>query len=168
MAKLAHAQWSSRMGFVLAAAGSAVGLGNIWRFSYMVGDSGGAAFVLVYLACVALVGLPILVAEWMIGRRGQKNPINTMSDLASRIISAVAVVGMSASPVTSPQPMSSAKARSMSASTCGVGVKTVMVGPTLTLIGAGVPRWPLRLQLAWPCALAPGIPGGYGTVAESV
>jgi len=83
MAKLAHAQWSSRMGFVLAAAGSAVGLGNIWRFSYMVGDSGGAAFVLVYLACVALVGLPILVAEWMIGRRGQKNPINTMSDLAA-------------------------------------------------------------------------------------
>lgn len=83
MAKLAHAQWSSRMTFVLAAAGSAVGLGNIWRFSYMVGDSGGAAFVLVYLACVALVGLPILVAEWMIGRRGQKNPINTMAELAA-------------------------------------------------------------------------------------
>lgn len=84
MAKLAHAQWSSRMGFVLAAAGSAVGLGNIWRFSYMTGESGGAAFVLVYLACVALVGLPILVAEWMIGRRGQKNPINTMADLAKQ------------------------------------------------------------------------------------
>lgn len=83
MAKLAHAQWSSRMAFVLAAAGSAVGLGNIWRFSYMVGDSGGAAFVLVYLACVTLVGLPILVAEWMIGRRGQKNPINTMAELAA-------------------------------------------------------------------------------------
>lgn len=84
MAKLAHAQWSSRMGFVLAAAGSAVGLGNIWRFSYLTGESGGAAFVLVYLACVALVGLPILVAEWMIGRRGQKNPINTMAELAKR------------------------------------------------------------------------------------
>ncbi|WP_249976255.1 sodium-dependent transporter [Vreelandella olivaria] len=83
MAKLAHAQWSSRMGFVLAATGSAVGLGNIWRFSYMVGDSGGAAFVLVYLACVTLVGLPILVAEWMIGRRGQKNPINAMAELAA-------------------------------------------------------------------------------------
>ncbi|MBP5979579.1 MAG: sodium-dependent transporter [Halomonas sp.] len=83
MAKLAHAQWSSRMGFVLAATGSAVGLGNIWRFSYMTGESGGAAFVLVYLACVTLVGLPILVAEWMIGRRGQKNPINTMADLAN-------------------------------------------------------------------------------------
>ncbi|EWG99053.1 hypothetical protein Q427_27120 [Halomonas sp. BC04] len=71
------------MTFVLAAAGSAVGLGNIWRFSYMVGESGGAAFVLVYLACVAVIGLPILVAEWMIGRRGQNNPINAMLKLAS-------------------------------------------------------------------------------------
>ncbi|WP_043531208.1 sodium-dependent transporter [Litchfieldella xinjiangensis] len=84
MAKLSHAQWSSKMTFILAAAGSAVGLGNIWRFSYMVGDSGGAAFVLVYLACVALVGLPILVSEWLIGRRGQKNPINTMAELATQ------------------------------------------------------------------------------------
>ncbi|SNY97856.1 sodium-dependent transporter [Halomonas sp. hl-4] len=82
MAKLAHAQWSSKMAFVLAAAGSAVGLGNIWKFPYMVGESGGAAFVLVYLACVALVGVPILLAEWMIGRRGQKNPIDSMRELA--------------------------------------------------------------------------------------
>jgi len=72
------------MAFILAATGSAVGLGNIWRFSYMVGDSGGAAFVLIYLACVALVGLPILVAEWLIGRRGQENPINSMVDLARK------------------------------------------------------------------------------------
>ena len=77
-----HPQWSSRMGFVLAATGSAVGLGNIWKFPYMVGQSGGAAFVLVYLICIALIGVPILVAEWMIGRRGQKNPINTMAQLA--------------------------------------------------------------------------------------
>ena len=77
-----HAQWSSRMGFVLAATGSAVGLGNIWKFPYMVGQSGGAAFVLVYLICIALIGVPILVSEWMIGRRGQKNPINTMAQLA--------------------------------------------------------------------------------------
>lgn len=84
MSKLVHAQWSSKMTFVLAAAGSAVGLGNIWRFSYMVGDNGGAAFVLVYLACVAVVGLPVLVAEWLIGRRGQKNPINAMAELASK------------------------------------------------------------------------------------
>jgi NSS family neurotransmitter:Na+ symporter len=82
MAKSTHSQWSSRMGFVLAATGSAVGLGNIWKFPYMVGQSGGAAFVLVYLACIALIGVPILVSEWMIGRRGQKNPINTMAQLA--------------------------------------------------------------------------------------
>jgi len=84
MAKLAHAQWSSKMAFVLAAAGSAVGLGNIWKFPYMVGESGGAAFVLVYLACVALVGVPILLSEWMIGRRGQKNPIDSMRELAKK------------------------------------------------------------------------------------
>lgn len=72
------------MGFVLAATGSAVGLGNIWKFPYMIGQSGGAAFVLVYLACIAAIGLPILVAEWMIGRRGQKNPITTMSELAAK------------------------------------------------------------------------------------
>ncbi len=63
MSKLSHAQWSSRLTFILAATGSAVGLGNIWKFPYMVGDSGGAAFVLVYLLCIALVGLPVLVAE---------------------------------------------------------------------------------------------------------
>ncbi|CAM5365162.1 sodium-dependent transporter [Thauera mechernichensis] len=79
-----HGQWTSRMGFVLAATGSAVGLGNIWKFPYMIGQSGGAAFVLVYLLCIALIGLPILVAEWMIGRRGQKNPISTMGELAKK------------------------------------------------------------------------------------
>ncbi|QTP56874.1 sodium-dependent transporter [Billgrantia sulfidoxydans] len=84
MSKLVHAQWSSKMTFVLAAAGSAVGLGNIWKFPYMVGESGGAAFVLVYLLCIAVIGLPILVAEWLIGRRGQENPINAMAELARR------------------------------------------------------------------------------------
>ncbi len=84
MAKQSHAQWSSRMTFILAATGSAVGLGNIWKFPYMVGEGGGAAFVLVYLICIGLVGLPILVAEWLLGRRGQKNPINTMLDVAKK------------------------------------------------------------------------------------
>ncbi|TVM06642.1 MAG: sodium-dependent transporter [Halomonas sp.] len=97
MAKHSHAQWSSRMTFVLAAAGSAVGLGNIWRFSYLVGDSGGAAFVLVYLACVALVGMPILLSEWMIGRRGQQNPIDSMVTLAkqSGVSKSWALIGFS-------------------------------------------------------------------------
>jgi len=79
-----HGHWSSRMGFIIAAVGSAVGLGNVWKFPYMVGQSGGAAFVLVYLACIALIGVPIIVAEWLIGRRGQKNPVNSMADLAAR------------------------------------------------------------------------------------
>ncbi len=79
-----HAHWSSQMGFMLAATGSAVGLGNIWKFPYMVGQSGGAAFVLVYLACIAMIGLPILVSEWLIGRRGQKNPISAMAEVAAK------------------------------------------------------------------------------------
>ena len=81
--KQEHAQWSSSFGFVLAAVGSAVGLGNIWKFPYMVGESGGSAFVIAYLFCIALVGFPVLVAEWLIGRRGQKNPINTFADVAA-------------------------------------------------------------------------------------
>lgn len=80
--KKSHSQWSSRMGFMLAAAGSAVGLGNIWKFPYMAGEMGGSAFVLTYLLFMFLIGLPILVLEWLIGRRGQKNPIHTMKDVA--------------------------------------------------------------------------------------
>ncbi|OTQ28404.1 sodium-dependent transporter [Gilliamella apicola] len=80
--KKSHSQWSSRMGFMLAAAGSAVGLGNIWKFPYMAGEMGGSAFVLTYLLFMFLIGLPILVLEWLIGRRGQKNPIHTMEDVA--------------------------------------------------------------------------------------
>jgi neurotransmitter:Na+ symporter, NSS family len=81
--KKSHSQWSSRIGFMLAAAGSAVGLGNIWKFPYMAGQMGGSAFVLTYLICMFVIGLPILVAEWLIGRRGQKNPIHTMEDVAA-------------------------------------------------------------------------------------
>lgn len=81
--KQEHAQWSSSFGFILAAVGSAVGLGNIWKFPYMVGESGGSAFVIAYLFCIALVGFPVVVAEWLIGRRGQKNPMNTFADVAT-------------------------------------------------------------------------------------
>jgi NSS family neurotransmitter:Na+ symporter len=70
--------WSSRFAFILAVAGSAVGLGNIWKFPYVAGQNGGGAFVLFYLGCVLLVGLPIMSAEVMIGRRGRRNPISTM------------------------------------------------------------------------------------------
>ncbi len=77
-----HGQWSSRWAFILAATGSAVGLGNIWRFPYLTGENGGAAFVLVYLICVLMVGIPILMAEILVGRRGRQSPINTMYALA--------------------------------------------------------------------------------------
>jgi NSS family neurotransmitter:Na+ symporter len=74
--------WSSRLMFILAAAGSAVGLGNIWRFPYLAGENGGGVFVLAYLGCIALIGLPILIAEILMGRAGRQNPITTMKHLA--------------------------------------------------------------------------------------
>lgn len=75
-------QWGSKIGFVLAAAGSAVGLGNIWKFPYLVGENGGAAFVLLYLICVILVGLPVVIAEILIGRTAQKNPVGSFRELS--------------------------------------------------------------------------------------
>jgi NSS family neurotransmitter:Na+ symporter len=76
--------WSSRWLFVLAAAGSAVGLGNIWKFPYIAGENGGGAFVLIYLACVAFVGVPIMMAEVLLGREGRQSPINTMRSLVQQ------------------------------------------------------------------------------------
>ena len=78
-----HGMWSSRLMFVLAAAGSAVGLGNIWRFPYVAGENGGGAFVLVYLGCIFLIGVPIMTAEILLGRAGRQSPINAMRDLVS-------------------------------------------------------------------------------------
>lgn len=74
-----HGQWSSRTAFILAVTGSAVGLGNIWKFPYVAGENGGGAFVLVYLACVILIGLPVMVSETLLGRRGRRNPVATMA-----------------------------------------------------------------------------------------
>jgi NSS family neurotransmitter:Na+ symporter len=72
-------QWGSRLGFVLAAAGSAIGLGNIWRFPYVTAENGGGAFVVVYLVCIALICLPYLFAELALGRNSQKNPVGAIS-----------------------------------------------------------------------------------------
>ncbi len=77
-----HDEWSSRFTFILAATGSAVGLGNIWKFPYITGENGGGAFVLVYLLCVLAIGIPIMIAEILMGRRGRQSPVNTMADLA--------------------------------------------------------------------------------------
>jgi len=90
-----HGQWSSRLMFILAATGSAVGLGNIWKFPYITGEYGGGAFVLVYLVCIAVVGVPIMMAEILLGRRGRRSPINTMRLLAeeARVSKAWAMLG---------------------------------------------------------------------------
>lgn len=92
-----HEHWSSRLGFILAATGSAVGLGNIWKFPYVTGENGGGAFVLVYLACIFLIGLPIMMAEVLIGRRGQRSPIHSMRAIAKeeRASSGWQIVGWS-------------------------------------------------------------------------
>ena len=74
--------WASKLGFILAAAGSAVGLGNIWKFPYVTGRNGGGLFVLVYLVCVAVVGLPIMMAEVLLGRATQASPVVAFRKLA--------------------------------------------------------------------------------------
>ncbi len=76
--------WGSRVGFVLAAAGSAIGLGNIWRFPWLTGEHGGGLFVLCYLGCVAVVGLPIMIAEILIGRTSQTSPVGAFRALSRR------------------------------------------------------------------------------------
>lgn len=74
-----HGFWSSKLAFILAVTGSAVGLGNIWKFPYIAGENGGGAFVLIYLLCVFGVGLPIMMSETMLGRRGRRNPVASMA-----------------------------------------------------------------------------------------
>ncbi|MEC7832599.1 MAG: hypothetical protein VX440_02375, partial [Pseudomonadota bacterium] len=81
--KSIHGQWSSKILFVFAATGSAVGLGNIWKFPWMAAESGGGAFVIVYLISVALIALPIMIAEVLIGRRGKQNPVNSLRYLSN-------------------------------------------------------------------------------------
>jgi NSS family neurotransmitter:Na+ symporter len=77
--------WSSRLAFLLAAIGAAVGLGNMWKFPYVTGVSGGGAFVLVYLVAAAVVAIPVLVAELLIGRRGHRSPPFSMRVLAAEV-----------------------------------------------------------------------------------
>ncbi len=76
--------WGNKLGFILAAAGSAVGLGNIWKFPYITGENGGAAFIFIYLICILLIGLPVLIAEVLLGRNSQKGPISTFKLLAKK------------------------------------------------------------------------------------
>jgi neurotransmitter:Na+ symporter, NSS family len=73
--------WKNRWTFMLATAGSAIGLGNIWKLPYMIGVNGGSAFVLVFIACIFFVGIPLMMTEVMLGRRAQKNPLDGMAIL---------------------------------------------------------------------------------------
>lgn len=85
MEKSMHGMWSSRLAFILAATGSAVGLGNIWRFPYITSENGGGAFVLIYLLCILAVGLPVLMSEITVGRIGRMSPVNTFRNLTDEI-----------------------------------------------------------------------------------
>ena len=74
--------WGSRFGFIMATAGFAVGMGNIWRFPYIVGESGGGAFLVVYLILTAIIGIPLLTAEISLGRKAQLTPLKGMKKLS--------------------------------------------------------------------------------------
>ncbi|WP_345241857.1 sodium-dependent transporter [Pontibacillus salipaludis] len=81
---MAREKWQSKLGFMLAAMGSAVGLGNIWRFSYVAGENGGGAFLLLYLAFVLLIGIPVLLSEFSIGREAQSDVVGSYQKLAPK------------------------------------------------------------------------------------
>ena len=82
MALKSRETFGSRMGMLLAMAGSAIGLGNIWRFPYMMGKNGGAAFILIYVIMLVVLCLPVMVSEYLIGRRGASNPFSCFDRLA--------------------------------------------------------------------------------------
>jgi len=82
MATLERANFSGKLGVILATAGSAVGLGNVWRFPYMTGENGGAVFILIYVVCVLLLGIPCMVSEFIIGRHGQANTARAFRKLS--------------------------------------------------------------------------------------
>lgn len=86
--------WGTRFGFVMAAAGSAVGLGNIWKFPYVTGENGGGAFLVIYLACIFIIGLPLVMAELTIGRSTQRNPVGAFKTLAGGAWPLVGVLGI--------------------------------------------------------------------------
>ena len=83
MVSTGNAMWSSRFAFIMASVGFAVGLGNIWRFPYVTGENGGSAFVLIYLLCAVAIGIPCLMAELLVGRRGGGSPPTAMAAVAA-------------------------------------------------------------------------------------
>lgn len=89
-------RWGSRIGFVLAATGSAVGLGNVWKFPYMAAENGGAAFLLVYLALVFTIGISVMLAEFVIGRAAERNPVGAITQLKGGLWPVVGYMGIAA------------------------------------------------------------------------
>ena len=76
--------WGSKLGFILAASGSAVGLGNIWKYPYIAGENGGGAFTIIYLLCIFVVGMPIVIGEFVIGRKTQLSPVGAFEKIAPK------------------------------------------------------------------------------------
>ena len=74
--------WGSRLGFVLAAAGSAIGLGTLWKFPYVTGENGGGLFVLIYIFCIFFIGIPVFIAELLLGRKAQRAAVGIFATLA--------------------------------------------------------------------------------------
>ena len=77
-------RWTSQLNFILATTGAAVGLGSIWKFPYMVGTNGGGAFVLIVILATMFIGIPVMMAEMLLGRIARKNPIQALKQLASQ------------------------------------------------------------------------------------
>lgn len=86
--------WASRLGFIMASAGSAVGLGNIWKFPYITGMHGGGAFVLFFIFCIMTVGIPIMIAEMVIGRHAHKNPVGAFRSIKGGVWTAAGWLGV--------------------------------------------------------------------------
>ena len=83
MVKKDRVGFASKLGVILATAGSAVGLGNIWRFPYMTGENGGAAFILIYIACIIILGLPGMISEFIVGRHSASNAARSYRSLSN-------------------------------------------------------------------------------------
>ena len=83
MSEQKRAKFGSKLGMILATAGGAVGLGNVWRFPYMAGQNGGAAFILIYIGCILLLGLPCMISEFIIGRHAASNTARAYTKLSN-------------------------------------------------------------------------------------
>lgn len=135
--------WGSGIGFILAAAGSAVGLGNIWKFPYITGENGGGAFVLVYLLCIAVIGLPVMLCEIALGRNTQRNPVGAFKKLC---------------------PGSSAVAHLFGIGLCFTGCSLLAFqrwgfGVFLLLLGLAVFKW------SWKIVGAMGVVAGFAILS---